>query len=487
MALRAVYLTDDNVKPRERAETDSGMSALTEYYRCPDDYLQFELTGPLSADSGYFRLAHEAICYGRSASGYRTPDADALLYGVLRDVKQSGTTVLLPFSPTEVIDNLRLERYARQYTCSEWTQRQKFLRDGYYLLRPWMGLTLRTYVKQIHANGWRRIAFPRWPVDTTVEQLSEALLLLSMKAKGIDRVPFVWFWPRGTKGCVVLTHDVEGETGYSFCRELLDIDDSHEIKASFQLVPEGPYTVSETLLQDIRDRGFEVNIQDLNHDGYLFSDRQEFLRRVQKINHYGQTYAARGFRAALMYRNLDWYDALDFSYDISVPNVAHLDPQRGGCCTVMPYFVGDTVEIPLTTTQDYMLFHLLGDYSLDLWKKQTEMILRKNGLISFLVHPDYMLDKRARGIYLDLLCFLRKLGSQRQLWFALPGEVDQWWRTRSKLQVVRRSGGWRIEGPGSERASLAFARICDDHLEYEIEHGSNWPGAATPEALQAKA
>src|SRR2546425_12755629 len=36
----------------------------------------------------------------------------------------------------------------------------------------------------------------------------------------------------------------------------------------------------------------------------------------------------------------EWFDALDFSYDMSVPNVAHLDPQRGGCCTVMPYFVG---------------------------------------------------------------------------------------------------------------------------------------------------
>ena len=37
-----------------------------------------------------------------------------------------------------------------------------------------------------------------------------------------------------------------------------------------------------------------------------------------------------------MYRNQDWYDVFEFSYDMSVPNVAHLDPMRGGCCTVMP-------------------------------------------------------------------------------------------------------------------------------------------------------
>ena len=53
---------------------------------------------------------------------------------------------------------------------------------------------------------------------------------------------------------------------------------------------------------------------------------------------------------------------------MSVPNVAHLEPQRGGCCTVMPYFVGDVLELPLTTIQDYSLFHILGDYSTTLWK-----------------------------------------------------------------------------------------------------------------------
>jgi len=63
---------------------------------------------------------------------------------------------------------------------------------------------------------------------------------------------------------------------------------------------------------------------------------------------------------------------------------------------------------------------------------------------------------------------LRSLGSQEQLWFALPGEVDQWWRARSKMQVVKQAGQWRVEGAGSERAVLAFAKSADDHLEYEV-------------------
>jgi hypothetical protein len=103
----------------------------------------------------------------------------------------------------------------------------------------------------------------------------------------------------------------------------------------------------------------------------------------KKINRYAKAFQAFGFRAGAMYRNLDWYEALEFSYDMSVPNVAHLDPQRGGCCTVMPYFIGNILELPLTTTQDYSLFHIIGDYSTKLWKQQIKLVLQKHGLISF--------------------------------------------------------------------------------------------------------
>ncbi len=461
-------MTSD-IEPREGAYTRSGMiSALRDRYRCPDDYLQFALTGRLSGDSGYFRLEHDAICYGRSASGYRADHARSKLYGTLQDVKSDGSTVLLPFDPTEVIDNLRLERYARHYSWSELRSGTRLLRDLYYSARPWMSVDIRKHIQRAYVRGWQKIAFPCWPVDTTVERISDQVLLSSMRARDIDTVPFVWFWPDGAQSCVVMTHDVEAQAGNAFCRELMEIDDSFGLKASFQVVPEGSYNVSDSLLRDIRDKGFELNIQDLNHDGRLFSNRREFLRRAAKINEYGQRYDAKGFRAAVLYRNLNWYHALDFSYDMSVPNVAHLDPQRGGCCTVMPYFVGDILEIPLTTTQDYMLFHLLGDYSLNLWKAQTEAILKENGLISFLVHPDYVVEKRARGVFRDLLCFLRNLGSQERLWFALPREVDQWWRGRSKMRVVNHAGQWQIEGPGAERAVLAFAKAGGNHLEYEV-------------------
>ena len=100
-----------------------------------------------------------------------------------------------------------------------------------------------------------------------------------------------------------------------------------------------------------------------------------------------------------MYREQQWFEAFEFSYDMSVPNVAHLEPQRGGCCTVMPYFVGNLLELPLTTTQDYSLFHILGSYSTALWRQQIELIMARNGLVSFIAHPDYLCDDRAKGVY----------------------------------------------------------------------------------------
>ena len=121
------------------------ISAPVGHYRCPDDFLQLELEGPLSPDSGYFRFGNNAICYGRSSTGYRTPKPDALLYNALDDLRITGAKVLLPFDPTEIITNLRMERYARRCRPSNWNWRRRFLRDTYYYLRPRMGVGVRKF------------------------------------------------------------------------------------------------------------------------------------------------------------------------------------------------------------------------------------------------------------------------------------------------------------------------------------------------------
>jgi hypothetical protein len=284
-----------------------------------------------------------------------------------------------------------------------------------------------------------------------------------LKIANVERVPFVWFWPNGAPGCAMMTHDVESPAGLDFCDQLMDLDSAFGIKSAFQLVPEMPHGSTEALWARLRSRGFEVNLHDLSHDGSLFQSELHFRRRATEINRYALEFQCAGFRSGAMYRQQEWFDALEFSYDMSVPNVAHLEPQRGGCCTVMPYFVGGLLELPLTTTQDYSLFHIVGDYSIALWTQQVEMILARNGLGSFITHPDYLFDDRAGRVYSELLAYVAELRARRGVWVALPSEVNDWWRCRDAMTLVRDGLSWRIDGPESRRARLAYASLSEDN------------------------
>jgi hypothetical protein len=315
------------------------------------------------------------------------------------------------------------------------------------------------------------VPFPRWPVETTVETMMKQVVALVLERGGAREFPFIWFWPDGAPGCVMMTHDVEGRAGAGFCGQLMDLDDEFGIKSSFQLVPDARWSskdATELLVQQLKRRGFEVNVHDLTHDGHLFRNRERFLRHATRINARGRTFGSRGFRSGAMYRRQEWLSALDISYDMSVPNVAHLEPQGGGCCTVMPFFMGHVLELPLTAAQDYTVFHVLSDYSTRLWQEQIDLILEQNGLVSFIAHPDYLIDPRAREVYTELLSLLAGLRDERHVWIAPPAEINDWWRTRRGLRLVPDGDSWRIEGSGSERARVAYARLEGGRVVYEL-------------------
>lgn len=425
-------------------------NCLTQYYRCPERYAQFSTKGDLPASGSYFRFGEKSIGYG-AFSGIRPP---ATMHDLSLEAGLKDGIVSLPFEPSEIIDNLRCERY-----IDDWRRDRSLsvLTELYYLARPMLHVGIRKHLQKLYLRGWEKIPFPRWPVDTSVDNLVQQLLLLSIRSKGGGPIPFIWFWPEGAPSCAMMTHDVETSVGRDFSSTLMDIDDSFGVKASFQVIPEERYRVDQEFLSSLRDRGFEIAVHDLNHDGHLYKTRKQFLERVAKINAYGKEYRAPGFRAGVLYRKQVWYDALEFEFDMSVPNVAHLDPQRGGCCTVMPYFLGNLLELPVTTTQDYSLFNILNDYSTDLWEKQIDIIMQNHGLMSFVVHPDYIMAARERRTYEALLGLLARLRETKQVWITTPGEVNRWWRQRQGMTLVECDGGWRIEGYGKERARIAYA------------------------------
>jgi hypothetical protein len=439
-----------------------------DYYRCPQEFARGVLDCALWSKHGATPFEAKGVCRGGQRDG--APRDRGV--GSSRDLTQDvAFQDVIPAScdPDEIVEHLRLERYYDP-SAMEGLRSSSLAKRLYYCVRPFLSVGVRRHLQKFRLADWGAIRFPHWPVDTTVEQVHETMLRLCLEAQPDRRIPFIWFWPEGFRSCAIVTHDVEAEKGRAFCRELMDLDEGFEIRSSFQLVPEERYDLSAALLEEMRFRGFEINVHDLNHDGKLFSSEREFFERVGRINQYAREFGADGFRSGALYRNVAWYRGLKFSYDMSVPNVAHLDPQRGGCCTVMPYFIGEILELPVTTIQDYSLFHILEQYSADLWKQQIGQIIEQHGLASVIVHPDYILKPRAQSVYKTLLRHLADLRSQEETWITLPGEVNRWWRARSEMSLVRRGHNWVIEGPEKHRARIAYALLRGHDLAYELRH-----------------
>jgi hypothetical protein len=441
------------------------MSRLLDHYRLPESCVKYSCSVDPTEPQGFFTWGDGNVCFGSCGEAKLAPSFENSLCDVRSRLHLNGGPPQLPFDPDQLLDNLLLERYPTNGS-KPWPG--TILSTAYYGLRPLLPTTLRRHLQRFYFSDWMQIQFPRWPVDCSVERILENCLALLMTTQGLDHLPFIWFWPDGHDSCAFVTHDVETEAGRNFCSSLMDLDDSFGIKSAFQIVPEERYAVSPAFLSTIRDRGFEVNVHDLNHDGKLFRNEKHFMQRVVAVNRYGKEFGAAGFRAGVLYRNQRWCHALDFEYDMSVPNVAHLEPQRGGCCTVFPYFIGHLLELPSTTTQDYALFHFLREYDLSLWKRQIDLIRQKHGLISILVHPDYIQGDREQKVYLQLLRYVDTLRRAENVWIAKPGQVNEWWRTRSRLSLLQDGSGWRIQGAGSERARIAYARLVGDAITYEI-------------------
>jgi glycosyltransferase involved in cell wall biosynthesis len=441
-----------------------------DHFRCPDDSVQFQTATGLQSEAGFFRYGSDIVCFGQNSSMPVRDSYLANLQDAAPATSKTGNAVVLPFDPDQIADNLRGEIYTGQMQ-PDFTRlgSHPTIRSMYYWGRPLLPVPMRSVLQRIYLRGELSNPFPVWPVDRTVETLFERMMLLALKAKPGEKIPFIWFWPDGAEAAFILTHDVESATGKDFTHSVMDIDEQYGLRAAFQVIPEKRYEVSLDFIRGIRARGFEANVHDLNHDGNLFRERQEFLQRAERINSYAREFGSQGFRSGALYRNPLWYDAFQFSFDMSIPNVGHLDPQGGGCCTTFPYFIGNILEIPVTCTQDYSLFHILNQYSINLWKRQFGIIAGGHGLISIIIHPDYVVERRAQDTFRELLSFVREQVKARGIWATLPGEINRWWRSRRDMKLVRRADRWVVEGAGSERARVAYACLEDGRLTYSFE------------------
>ena len=196
---------------------------VAQYYRCPERYIKFTITGPPSTEEGYFRFGNEALCYGQLARGTPSPILNGKLYNVTSHAVTENGTTYLPFNVTQVVDNLRLELYSKN-SLHNGSLFNSILNKIYYLARPLLPGAARRLLQKARLSDWKSLKFPRWPVDRSVDLLFEQLLLASLRAQGLERIPFIWFWPDGAPSCAVMTHDVETAVGRDFCATVMDLD-----------------------------------------------------------------------------------------------------------------------------------------------------------------------------------------------------------------------------------------------------------------------
>ena len=294
----------------------------------------------------------------------------------------------------------------------------------FYYLKPFIPRALQIAVRRQIALRKRRLHRHIWPIDPDA-----------------GKPPEEWSgWPDKKRFALVLTHDVDTQTGQEKCMDLVKIEKQMGFRSSYNFVPER-YKVSSDLRHYLVENGFEVGVHGLNHDGKLYTSRKIFQERAVRINFYLNDWGSIGFRSPAMHHNLDWIHDLDIEYDASTFDTDPFEPQSDGVGTIFPFWVQRKftregyMELPYTLPQDFTLFVILREKNIDIWKQKLDWIADKGGMVLLNTHPDYMkfADEKEKSIeiypvnyYAELLKYILS-EYKGQYWHLLPKDIARYW------------------------------------------------------------
>jgi peptidoglycan/xylan/chitin deacetylase (PgdA/CDA1 family) len=303
------------------------------------------------------------------------------------------------------------------------------LRRVYYQFKPLIPRTLIRLLRQMY-NGSRGKEFLlNWPIEERFVQFQWEIIRQGLIISGQNEINFRYFWPEGKNFAFVLTHDIESAKGQRLVPVLADMEEALGFRSLFNFVPE-LYPLDQGLIKDLRQRGFEIGIHGLKHDGKLFNSYNGFSQRAKKINRYLKDFRSTGFRSPLTLRNPAWMQRLEMDYDLSFFDTDPYEPMPGGVMSIWPFTIGHFTELPYTLTQDYTMFNLLGETSPRIWLEKIYFLEKYHGMALVNVHPDYSSRGASKQIYES---FLQKIKDRGGYWHALPGEVASWWKNRADL------------------------------------------------------
>jgi hypothetical protein len=357
----------------------------------------------------------------------------------------------LPFDPNEAIIAYWSEKY-RSVSGSWLDHFAGPARTTYYRVRPLLPRPAQIRLRRLIVPLQAHARFPRWPIETALHDLYDQLFrLVAMVAR--EPVPWLSPWPRGREWALVLTHDVESANGCRAIHVLRDIETKLDLRSSWNFVPDR-YPLDVSVVDDLRARGFEIGVHGARHDGRDLASRKLLEERLPVMRTAAERWQAVGFRSPATQRAWDLMPLLQFDYDSSYPDTDPYEPQAGGCCTWLPFFNRDLVELPLTLPQDHTLFVLLGHTDESLWLEKTEQLRAAGGMALLNTHPDYQLEGLLARAYRS---YLRSVTDDSTVWAALPAEISAWWRRRAATTIERRNGAWTSIGPAEAEAEIRYS------------------------------
>lgn len=316
-------------------------------------------------------------------------------------------------------------------------------RRGYYAIRPLLPAPARAWLRKLFLGRGGPDSLLGWPVEDRFVKWQSRTVAELLRALGAASAPHVGFWPHSKRCAFVLTHDVEGQAGQSFARDLASLEESYGFRSSFNFVPE-LYDVDESLLDELRRRGFEVGVHGLKHDGRLFSSRARFDAAAPRINSYVSRWGAAGFRSPMTHRQPHWMQDLDVEYDLSFFDTDPFEPIGGGTMSIWPFRMGRFVELPYTLAQDHTVLVTLGETSARLWLEKVDFVASHGGMALLNSHPDYLREPGHLAVYEQLLA---AVAGRDDVWTALPRDVARWWNARHEARASRDGSSWTVDGP----------------------------------------
>ena len=120
--------------------------------------------------------------------------------------------------------------------------------------------------------------FPRWPSRRPCTTSTTCCSACAREVAG-NPVPYLAPWPGGHRWALVLTHDVETEVGYRNLHLLRDEEERAGVPLVVELRPDA-LPVGADVVSDLTERGFEVGVHGLYHDGRDLGRRELLDERL---------------------------------------------------------------------------------------------------------------------------------------------------------------------------------------------------------------